>query len=39
MNEHKNVEGDQTLQLAKFSQHHIFVTIQEWLRYTIFNFF
>ena len=32
MNEQKNVEGDQILQLTKFLQHHIFVTVQEWLR-------
>ena len=38
MNDHKNVEGDQTLQLAKFSQHHIFAIFQQWLRYTIFIF-
>ena len=38
MNDHKNVEGDKTLQLANFSQHHIFAIFQEWLCYTIFIF-
>ena len=39
MNNHKNVEGDQKQLLAKFLPHHIFVIIQEWLRYTQFSFF
>ena len=30
MNEHKSIKGDQTEQLVKFSQHHIFLIIQEW---------
>ena len=38
MSDHKNVEGDQAELLAKFSQHHTFVIIQEWFRYTIFIF-
>ena len=38
MKDHKNVEGDQTQLLTKFSQHHTFVIIQELLRYTIFIF-
>ena len=38
MNDHKNVERDHASKQAKFSQYHTFVTIQEWLRYTIFIF-
>ena len=30
MNKHENVKGDQTEQLAKFSQHQILVMIPEW---------
>ena len=40
MNDHKYVERDHASQLAKSSQHHTFVIIQEWLCYIhSFHFF